>query len=350
MKNLLKKVLSIAMVTSLVVLSGCMAKSEPEKPAKDMIKEAMQNTQSAQSYAYLLNVDADIAGPADQSPQNMKFDGTLGGVMHYGEAKTAPNFTLAIDGNLQLNADPSAALKGEVRLLDKTLYAMVEKVPVPETELPKQLSDTFLNIWWSYPLPDDVLSQIGLNPVSASEEEAQKVTAAYEESNFLNPEFEGNEKVGSVNSYKYKINFDKEKFSEFVVKVAEIRGEPMSEGDQEDFKKALEVVTIAGSVYIADTDAPYFTKVETTVLVNAPEDEIKGTVKLTWTISDFNDADMVKVPEGAQPFSPLLLGALGLIGSGGAMTDQSTLSVDGAGLGVDVDASTQLGGQKIQVK
>lgn len=338
-------------VGSLLILNGCGSKAEPQKPAKDMIKEAMANVQDAQSFGYKLSVNTDITGPEGQTPQNLKFVGDIGGLFHKSKDND-PKFTLAVDGSVQMDAKPETKLKAELRVLDKTLYAQLVNLPLEKDDLPKELSDTLLNKWWSYPLPTDVLKQIGLGVTTANEEESKKVREIYDQTNFLNPEYVGSEVVADVDSYQYKINLDKDKFLEFVDKVSQVRQEPMSESDKAEFKKAMDVITVTGSVYVAAQDKPYITKSELNIAIDAKEDSIKGNVKLAWLISDLNKADDVKVPDGAQPFSPLFLGGLGLLGNvqDVPVTEESTLSVDGTVPALeDVDVSTK-GAVKVKVK
>lgn len=329
MKNLLRTGFALVLITALVVIGGCTAKSEPEKPAKDVIKEGLQGMQDAKSYGYKIDVDVDLSGPADQDPQKIKFKGGLAGVVHATEP-TNPKFTLAMDGTLQLDTKPESKLNAEVRLLNKTLYAQVMNLPLSDEELPKELADTFLNKWWSYPLPEDVFKQLGVGMNTANEEQQKKIREIYEQTNFLNPEYVSNEEVGGVDSYKYKINFDKAKFVEFVEKVGKERGEPMSEGDKADLQKAMDVITFGGNIYVAAGDKPYISKIEGDLKVDAKEDEIIGTIKFAWTNTDLDKAADVKVPEGSTPFSPLFLAGLGLLGNvdDAALTDPSILEVD----------------------
>lgn len=335
-------------IVSLVILNGCGSQAEPTKPAKDMIKEAMTNVQDAQSLAYKLSVNADITGPEGQTPQNLKFAGDVAGLLHKAKDND-PRFTVAVDGSVQMDAQPEASLKAELRLLNKTMYVQLLNVPVAEKDLPKELADTFLNKWWSYPLPNDVLKQIGLGVATATDEEAQQVRDIYDQTNFLNPEYDGTEDVAGVSSYRYKINLDKEKFLEFVDKVSQVRKEPMSETDKAEFKKALEVITLTGAINVASQDNPYVTRAELNVAIDAKEENINGAVKLTWLISDLNKAADVTVPEGAQPFSPLLLGGLGLLGNvdQSPLTDESTLSVDGESALLDTEEDAPV---KVKVK
>lgn len=334
---------SIALVA---VLAGCAAAPPPEKPADEVLKEGLMNLTDVKAYSYELALKGDLTDPLGDDVQ---FDFTLNGEMDAMD-KTMPKMTLDVDGSATSDAG-GGSLKGEVRLDAETLYFNIMALAIEGEDLPSEFTE-MMNKWWMVPVPEGTFDEFAM---MTEEDEAMKeeMKQAMEDSKvFATPEFVGTENVMGVSSHRYKVNIDKRALLQFAREASEAQGETVSDAEFEEAVAELDKVEIAGDVWVA-ADGGIINKFDGTITLKGSEGEPSGTISMTLTLGDFNEAVTVQAPADAEEF-PVeeILGPLMMMGGMGAVDDSmmiddsltdDSMMMDDASLDAMMDEALEAG-------
>lgn len=329
-KHALKSVVgSLALV---VVLAGCAA-APPQKPAEEVLKDGLTKLADVNAYSYDLAMSGDLVDP---SGEKLTFNVKLSGAIDSMDPKD-PRVVLKLDGTASDSTGMGGSAKGEVRVDKVNMYFNVMDLKVEGEEIPAELTELFSK-WWMMPIPPGTFEELDVTLSTADEAQKAELKKTLQEvSLFAAPEFVGSEDVMGESSYHYKVNIDREGLLAFTRAASEAEGEAVSDAEFARAKAELEKVDISGDVWVG-TQSGVINKFQGTIKMKGGAGEPSGTISITLSIGNINQAVAIDVPAGAEEFpAEQIFSAMMMMGGGGlpaspGMMDDSSMMLDGSSM------------------
>lgn len=327
-----KVAVTLLTLAASMLLAGCQGglTVEPSTPGEQVIKDGIKKLTEVTSYGYDVALKGDVK---DETAQQVKFDLKLIGQVDIKDTKS-PVVTLALSGSAGDGTDVGAGSL-EMRLNKEALYFNVMQLTAPKSvgELPKEVTD-MLNKWWKYPLEAGMTDELAKSLPQGDEAnltpEQLEIKKAMEATNFFGkPKFIGNENIKGEDSYHYSVTLDRKATLDFLKKVGEIQGSPISESESADVESGMAKVDVSGDIYVG-TKTGVMNKLVANIKLNGTAaGEPSGAVSVTMILSDINKPVTLQVPPGTTDF-PLeqFMGAM----MGGAVTGDVTGGADLTGV------------------
>lgn len=284
----MKKFLALTLTTGLL-LTACGTK-EPEQSPAEVLLEATQNGLDVTSgeYNFEVMMTADLGEEGELS-----LDATMEGAFDLGEDLM---FSLATEGNLLANAggeNLDENFKGEVRLVDNTVYFMLEELSDFDGEIPAEVVEQFLGQWQyvESPVPLNTLVTQFLDEMKATTPQTvEEIEAMYSELNY-----EGTE----GGNYVYSFVVDGSAMAAFVEGFSSEF--PLSDSEMEEVMKLYENMELTGTVMI-DAEEMVQTGAEMVASLKDFEGADLDFV-VSYTMENHNGDVEVEVPEDAVEFA-----------------------------------------------
>ncbi len=310
-------------VSGLMVLSfglaGCQDVSAPtsQKAPEVALQEGLMKLSGMTSYNFDLGLKGDLKGPAGQPPAKVTFDATMKGGIDTKDAKD-PRLNLNLKGNMmadQDGGDGELSFRMNKDALYLNLMALEGKGAIT---IPEEMKAELINKWWTMPVPPEALEEMAKSMPQGAEanmtEDQKKMKALIDQTKFFkNVAYVNMESVAGEQSYHYTGVLDKDAFSTFVAKAAELQGETVSEEEKAEMKASLESFDFSGDFYVGK-DSGVLNKVKGvfTIKENADQSAPSGSVTVEVTLSDLNKPVTIEVPADAQPIPAEALSSLPL--------------------------------------
>jgi len=279
--DFMKKILSVLMTLGLgLTLAAC--EKAPEGDPQSIINQAWDKL--AEKNASYQSGEVQFSGKGNLEVENNKAEISGSGNMQFDSSdeqnmKTA--FTLDIDANGELEGKKGTVeLKGQVKMLDKTLYLFVENVNVDtgdtQTNMMVNLIGNLYKSQW-IALPADSMNSS--EPVSLESFKGQEVAEIAKKHHF----FEVKEDLGGG---KYEVVINPEKLKDYLTEVGEVHGTPMTTEDLAAIDQLFQTITYSLQVQI---DAEYnVTWVKGSLIANDGTENQQMNVAFEGTINKNN--------------------------------------------------------------
>lgn len=319
MRKFPKILVASGLLTLSVALAGCQnaAPGQQGGSPEAALQQGISKLADVTSYTYAAKVKADLTGPAGEAPQKIAFNLNLDGNVEVKDS-TDPRFNLKMSGNMMADSDGGSA-DLEFRLNKEAMFVNLLKLEGQgAVTIPAEMKAQLIGKWWTLPIPPEALQEMAKSLPQGGQanltEEQKKVKVLVEQTKFFkNVEFKGTENVGGEMSNHYTAVFDKDAFMGFVVKMAELQNQPMSEADQSQMKAGMANMEFNGHVYVGQNSGVLNkVKGDLTFKDASNANSPSGTVAMELMLSDLNKPVAVEVPAGAQPVPLEALGGFGL--------------------------------------
>ena len=319
MKNF--KLISLIILSS-IFLVACAADGEPDQPAEELIKEAVDNMSKVKSASYNISLDGTIN---DEDPlslfKEIDFNGNFSGQYDFNDLKD-PNFSLLVEIIASLDGGNDENINAEFRITDNNLYFSLADISDINGELPIELITPFLSKWWFIPIPEENLEAIEFytdeNETNLTEEQ-KKVKALLKDAfMFENVEYQGDEKIKGVKSYYYTADLDEKAIKDYLLESAEIMGETTSASDIEQIDSFLSNLDLNLGLWISKGEKTLI-QVSADASIEEPG-YVSLDLELTYTLSDVNEKVKLEAPENAE-----MLDVLSMLGGAAALVPEEDL-------------------------
>jgi len=360
-----RKVLAIGTVAALALgLSGCTWFSpKPTKEPIAMLQTGITNFASKMSAEYQLKFDATLLGKdTEGKAQNMTVN-----LFANGDATSdpaAPVLNSKIKGTMTVNQD-KYSLDTELRVNKQSVFAILNGLTGPASEIPKEYVAQALGKWWKIPLPqslvDGYLGGAALTPTVATPVPATVSTKAAKgatpapavaapvtpvvvdsgditaqrikdaENIFKNLSgyvknitYDGSDTIGGLSSYRYVADLDNAKLREFMIQFNKDKG---SEPTADDLAKLDDfLANFSGRLtYWVSVDGEILNRISLAlkmdkVLSDDGKSSGRGNIDLDMSYMNFGKAVTVVTPADSTEFD--------LFGMLGGLSGQQTLGAD----------------------
>ncbi|MBI5152535.1 hypothetical protein HZA39_03300, partial [Candidatus Peregrinibacteria bacterium] len=197
---------------------------------------------------------------------------------------------------LNVKYDGEIALK----MAGKKLYLNLLKYPKAVEDNPQlAMLPALANKWYFVDsTPYEKQYGLGFTEKQVTPEQKQIEEEFFNTSLFKNLKYEGKEKVGNIDAYKYSGVFDKDAFYQFVLKASEINKTPATEAEKKDLKKALASFDMPAELLISANDE-MLVGLKSTIAYKDPEQKADAIIKIDAKLIDINQSFTVEIPKDA---------------------------------------------------
>ncbi len=308
MKNL--RFVVAGFLISLFVFSGCSWFSGQDDETAKAVQDAVNNLADIKSANYKFNIKGDFAERLS-AEEKISVDLKLDGAYDFKDLK-APEFLMSLAFTANPNGKASLSPQsgsGEVRLTGGVFYFVLSNLSDFDGEFPKALIEPYIGKWQSIAVPEEISKEIVFFGDEANMTPEQKqLKELFEKTMFYkNVKFVGDEKLGDVDTAKYKVELDNEALTDYMKEVAKITGGNMTDENLEEFKKQLDETKISGEVYIGKTDKTLHQFVGNVSVSNSEIAEGSFELEVSYFIDNLNGEVKLDAPEGAAEFNPMAL-------------------------------------------
>lgn len=293
-----KKILAVvSAVLALVMLAGC---GSPEASSEEMIRTGIKNFWNNVNSGNLQST-VQLAADITQDGKKDEISGNIAVAGKYSKKnKQDPRMDIDLSGDIIYQG-----IKYTGQLLmkaaNKKVYLNLLKYPIEANQQNPQLVGmlaSLANKW--YFIDGGKYSQSALlADESKMTPEQKQIEEEFFKTNFFkNIKYEGKEKVGEINAYKYNVVFDNDAFVQFAVKASEINKKPATEQEVADLKKEMAKINFSGDILVSvDTETLIGSKAA--LIYKDPDAKTNVTVNFDIKITDINKEFTVEEPSGA---------------------------------------------------
>lgn len=326
-----RKLIGIAVlsVMALSFFSGCQSAPEPQKPAKEVIQGAFENSRTVKSHKYEIAADADITGEGEQ----VKFNVLLSGVLDTKDPEN-PVFSMKLNGSVSDGQEMGGNANGEIRMNKDAIFLNISDVGVEGEDIPSEYTDMF-GKWYNIPLtPEDskeIQSSLAFGAGEEMTPEQEELLSLMEEM-FTEPKYIGTENIKGEASWVYEASLDQESLIDVMKKYAENQGTPVTDDEIAEARQALKDVSVSSKLWVGTSS-----NVITQMLINLDmtgdgEETPKGRISFRVTLADVGKAQSIQVPSDVEEFPmEMFLGPLMMMG-GMTATGGEDMMMDDMGL------------------
>lgn len=324
----MKKVFLALILASAVVFNACgFFDKGPDKDPKEVVKEAMKKVHEVKSGDYDFSFDAEISTKEESLGfKKIEAAGSFKGVYDVNDLNNAM-FTVVMElSGSRDDAKKDESVKGEMRFSGNMAYMVLNEITDFEGNIPPLFVEPFKGQWYSMPLPKEVMDTalISYKDDSALTEQEKQLKALTENADmFKDIKYEGTEKIGDGETYKYSLGFDKEAFKKYLKEYAKLSGEEVVTPNEAQLNEAMEKMTFSDGFIWVGKDDMTMKKISGNLVIT----DLEG-VDLDVNFSAMGNpggAVKVEIPKDAKEFDPI-----------GMMTGGSGVPVDGGLTGEDL--------------
>lgn len=316
----MKKIFAV-LVLAVFFLGSCnLFKKDPQKVVNDGLGE-FSEVKKMQSN---LVIKGTVRAPTGEKPEKVQFNLTVKGKSDVSEENSPKaDLDFLFEGNMDT---VKAAGRILFRTVEKNLYVSLSALEMPGENgeaLKTQLASLF-NKWWSLPVTSE-------NSFSRLTSEQKELQEKLKNAKFLvNAREEGEDVVRGEPAMRFRVDLDKDALRIFILELASASDNQLSPEEELAIGESLKDVEFSGLVWIGSDSALH--RIQGTLAIQ-PAQGPSSSFEFDYEGWDYGKDVAISVPEGAEPFSPLVL--LPLMGAFSALPGAGEPAAPPAGAAID---------------